>query len=58
MYIQIPCHTLSPCGITVPGTHLWVNFDGSNVRLFVNVFDAGFIYITVVHLDLKETNDQ
>lgn len=39
-------------------TYLWVDFDGSNVRFFVNVFDAGFIYITIMHLDLKERKEE
>lgn len=34
-------------------THLRVDFDGSDVRLFVDVFDVSFIDVAVMHLDLQ-----
>lgn len=35
-------------------THLRIDFNRCDVGLFVNVFDVGFIYITIMQLDLQE----
>lgn len=38
------------------GANLRVDFNGGDVRLFVDVFDGGLVYVTVMHLDLQEKN--
>lgn len=38
------------------GANLRVDFNGGDVRLFVDVFDGGLVHVTVMHLDLQEKN--
>lgn len=33
--------------------HLWVDFDGGNVRLFINVFNRSIMYVPIMHLHFK-----